>query len=158
MFPLINVPTARRMGFTVIELLAVMTIVGVASALSLGKFSSIVARQRVNKAAYAVSNDVQLAFAIAGRNRRPVRVVWDSTSLQLTITNRAQDTVFRRTGLGTGAGFNLNRADITVYPPANKPLEIFPNGLATDTMSITLTANGAKKRVWVSKAGLVDMR
>jgi prepilin-type N-terminal cleavage/methylation domain-containing protein len=158
MFTLTNVPTARRKGFTVIELLAVMTIVGVASALSLGKFSSIVARQRVNKAAYAVSNDVQLAFAIAGRNRRPVRVVWDATQLQLTITNRAQDTVFRRTGLGAGAGFNLTSADIAVYPPSNTPLEIFPNGLATDTMSITLSANGAKKRVWVSKAGLVDMR
>jgi prepilin-type N-terminal cleavage/methylation domain-containing protein len=149
---------SRNAGFTLLELIVVSTIVAVVMALTVGPYSKMMTQQRVNKAAFALSNELQQAFALAGRNRRPVRIVWDAASLQLRVTNRGQDTVYRRISLGAGAGFNLASSNVTIYPSSSTPLEIYPTGLATDTMSITLSANGFSKRIWVGKGGIVDMR
>ena len=38
------------------------------------------------------------------------------------------------------------------------PYEVYPNGLAVDTLLITISKNGLTKKVWVSRAGMVQLR
>ena len=153
-----RLPAHSRNGFTLLELIVVSTIVGVVMALSVGPYSKMMTQQNVDKAAFALSSELQEAFALAGRNRRPVRIMWDATRLELQVTNRGGDTVYRRVSLSASAGFNLASGNVAIYPSSSTPLEIYPTGLATDTMSITLSSNGFSKRIWVGKGGIVDMR
>ena len=143
-----------RRGFSMLELLTVFVIAGVISGLSIGKLGAYMMQQRVVKASAAITNDLQQAFALAGRTRRPVRIVFDTTTMQMSITDRAQTTVMRQVGLG--AAYGLTSKNIVYYPSA--PLEIYPNGLASDTMAIRIQSSGTSRYVWVSRAGMVQVK
>jgi Tfp pilus assembly protein FimT len=137
-----------------LELMVVLVTAGILSGLSMGKIADVIAQQRVTKAAAAITNDLQQAFAIAGRNRRPVRIVIDTAKMQLNITDRGQTTSFRRISLREV--YNLRAANVRFYP--STPIEVFPNGLSSDTLSITLSANGSTRRLRVTRAGMVQIR
>jgi prepilin-type N-terminal cleavage/methylation domain-containing protein len=140
---------ARR-GFTILELLIVMMIACLVGGLSLGKIHNIMNQQRIIRAASVARTNIELAFALAARNRKPVRVSWDATNLQLDVTDRAGTTVFRRAGFGQPYGLPANSVTFS-----RTALEVYPDGLANDTLLITLSANNVTKTVRVSRAGLV---
>jgi type II secretory pathway pseudopilin PulG len=133
-------------------MMVAITIIGVAAALSIPKISAITNETKIQRAAQALQNDVQQAFAIAGRNRSPVTLRWVSGSMQMQITNLANTLVFRSEGLGTSAGYGLSSSEVTVWPTT---LPVFPNGLAADTMFIKLSRKGYTRTIRVSKSGMV---
>ena len=143
-----------RAGFSILELMVVMLIGGVMAKVSIGKIHDLMSQQRVVHAATAIQNDLEAAFQIAGRNRAPVRISWDATVQQLSITNRAGTTTFRKTTLGRQAyGFASNAVTVST-----SPLEVYPNGLAADTLLVTISSNGFTKKLRMSRAGLVQAR
>ncbi len=144
-----------RRGFSVMELLVVVTIIGLLGAAAIPRFARTMAQTNVQRAAHKLQTDVQQAFAIAGRNRRAVVLRWSSTDLELQVTDRTQSTIYRRTGIGAKAGLNLTSSDITVYPTT---LTVFPNGLAVDTLYIKLSKSGYSRTIRVSKAGIVRLQ
>ena len=146
--------TRARSGFSLIEMMVVFVIAGVLIGLSAGRISAYVTQQRVVMAAAAMQNDLQQAFAIAGRNRQPIRIVLDTTQMTLSITDRSGAMVFRHVTFGKQ--YTLNSSNVSYYPAA--PYEIYPNGLASDTMSITLSAKGYARNIKVSRAGMVQVR
>lgn len=143
-----------RRGFSMLELLAVLVITGVVTGLSMGRFSALLAHERVAKAAVGIANDIGTGFAIPGRIRRPVRITVDTAQMQLVITDRAQTTTYRKTAFGSR--YNLKSSNVTFYP--SSALEVYPNGFASDTMLITLTSSGFTQRVRVSKTGMVQVK
>jgi prepilin-type N-terminal cleavage/methylation domain-containing protein len=143
-----------RRGFSMLELLAVLVITGVVTGLSMSRFTALLAHERVAKAAVGIANDIRTGFAIPGRIRRPVRITVDTAMMQLVITDRAQTTTYRKTAFGSR--YNLKSSNVTFYP--SSPLEIYPNGFASDTMLITLTSSGLTQRVRVSKTGMVQVK
>ena len=92
-----------------IEMMAALVIVGITSAMSAGRIHDLIIQERIARAATAVQNDLEAAFAIAGRNRRPIRIVWSAANMQLDVTDRAGTTAYRHTGLGPDA-YGLTRA------------------------------------------------
>jgi prepilin-type N-terminal cleavage/methylation domain-containing protein len=140
----------RRTGFSLLELLIVLMIVGIVTALSGGRVHAIIVQQRVNRAANSVQSDLEAAFSIANRNRRPVRIAWDASKMQLQVTDRAGTTFYRRTPLGSD--YNLKSSNVTV---SRSPIEIFPNGLANDTLLIQLSMESNVKKIRMSRAGMV---
>jgi hypothetical protein len=98
---------------------------------------------------------MQQAFAIAGRIRRPVRVRVDTATMQLLITDRAATTTYRYTPLGSR--YNLKGSNVRFYPSATT-YEIYPNGFASDSLVVTLTANGSTRSIKISKSGMVQVR
>jgi prepilin-type N-terminal cleavage/methylation domain-containing protein len=142
-----------RRGFTLLEVLVVIVIVGVVTGLSMSRFSKYLAHERVAKAAVGIANDISTAFAIPGRIRRPVRIRVDTSAMALMVTDRAQSTTYRQTAFGSR--YNLTGTSVTYYP--STALEVYPNGIASDTMLITLSSNGYTRRVRVSKGGTVQV-
>ena len=136
-------------------MIVVMTIVGVVAAISVPKISTINTQNKVHRAANALQTEVQQAFAIAGRNRQPIKVLWSSASLQVQVTNRAGTIIYRRIGLGAGSGFSLAASDVTIYPTT---LTVFPNGLASDTLNMKISKGGFSKTVRVSKSGMTRLQ
>ena len=151
------IATIRRRphrGFSLIEMMLVLSVLGIVASVSVGKLHEVIVQQRVARAATAVQNTVEGAFAIATRNRRPIRISWNSTTMQLSVTDRAGTTKYRSLSLGSDA-YSLPSGSVTVSP---NPLEVYPNGLAADMLSVTMTAPALSKTVRVSRAGLVEIR
>src|SRR5438309_8732263 len=86
-----RVPRLRsRPGFSLTELIITCILIGIVTAISTGRITSMRAQQQVTRSAGLIQVQMEKAFAIAGRNRAPMRIVFDSTTLIFSVTNRAQ--------------------------------------------------------------------
>jgi Tfp pilus assembly protein FimT len=145
----------NRRGFSVVELFTVLVIMAVVTGLSMGRFSTYLAHERVTKAAVGLTDDLRMAFAVPGRVRRPVRVWCDTAKMQMLVTDRGQTTIYRQTSFGSR--YNLKSTNIRYYPSSSW-IEIYPNGIASDTMVITISSNGFTRSLKVSKGGMVQLQ
>jgi hypothetical protein len=131
----------------------VFVIAGILGMMSMHRIGTQIAQAKVRRASQAITYDLQSAFSIAARNRQPVRIVWDGSRMSFSIMNRAQTLTYRKVTLGGMSGYNLTSSNITMYPSV--PVEVFPNGLATDSISFAINWNGYQKRIGMTRAGLV---
>lgn len=146
-----------RGGFSLIELLITITLVGLIALFTIPRFNKIVGEQHVSRAAQALANDMQMAVAIAQRDRKPIRIRWSADSAKLAITNRAMTNTYRQLLLSGSNNYSIRGSQVTMYPD-NGIVEVYPNGLASDSISMTLTAStGYSKRVRMTRAGLVQV-
>jgi prepilin-type N-terminal cleavage/methylation domain-containing protein len=151
--------TARtRRGFTMIELLIVLGMMGILITVSMGRTSRMVTAYRVNSAAQALAGELHTAFAIVGRNRKPLILSFDKTKMQLRLVNRAGTDTFRLRAFGPTSEYRLKAADVSVVPSAYPvTLEIYPPGLASDSLSVIISTNGTARRVRMLRGGLVQI-
>jgi prepilin-type N-terminal cleavage/methylation domain-containing protein len=143
-----------RAGFTLLELMVVVMIMGVVGTMSAGRFHALIVHQRITRAASAVSNDLEVAFTTAGRNRRPVVITWDAATKELNFTDRAASKLYRHRSLGRDP-FGLTPGSVTV---SRSSVEVYPTGLANDTLLITLSLENITKKVRMSRAGMVQIQ
>lgn len=142
-----------RRGFSLLEMLTVVVLIGLLASISIGKTRDILTQNRVYRASTVIQTNVEVAWALAARNRRPIRISWNATKRQMSITDRA-GTSFQRTVLGQEA-YGLPPGSVTFVPDT---IEVFPNGLANSDLLITLSTTGVTKKVRVSRAGLVQQQ
>jgi prepilin-type N-terminal cleavage/methylation domain-containing protein len=144
-----------RSGFTLIEMVVVVTVAGIALAMGVKRSQTYMAQQRVVRAASTIQGDIDAAWAIASRNRRPVRLSWNTSTLVFSVTSRDGATIYRSSPLGSRS-FGLTASEITF---SSSPIEVFPSGLSSDTLLITIAATRQgqtmSRRVHVSRGGLV---
>lgn len=146
-----------RPGFSIMELVIVVMLAGVVMSVAGLRVSGMMTQQKVIRAAGTIQGDMELAFAVAGRNRAPTKLVWSSSAsaVQLRVTNAAGTQEFKRTDLKS---IGIVNGDVTV---SSSGVTVFPNGFASDTLSLTIsvTKNGKiyKRRVRMSRAGLVKV-
>ena len=143
-----------RRGFTMLEVLVVLIMVGVVASVTAGKFHLIMVKQRVQRAATVMQNDLEGAFAISTRNHLPIRISWDSTKLQMNVTDRSGALYYRKTAM-SGSEYGLTSGTVSF---SRSPLEVYPNGLANDTLTITISASSATKSVHMTRAGLITIQ
>ena len=146
--------SVRRRGFSLLELLVVISMIGVISMISMGRTSSMMTQWRVSRAAQAYGEELQSAFAIVGRDRRPVRITLDKTAMELRLTNRTGTVIYRRRNIGKSSAYKLDAADVTA---SKLTIEVFPPGLAADTLSVTISRQGKLRRIRMLRGGLVQI-
>jgi prepilin-type N-terminal cleavage/methylation domain-containing protein len=147
--------TSRRRGFSLLELVVAATVASLLLGVSLVNVTKVISQNNVIRAAQKLQTDVQQAYAIAARNRKPVILRWSVSSLEMQVTDRTQTTIYRRSGVGVAAGLGLKSTDVTVYPTT---LTVFPNGMAADTLYVRLSKNGFTRILRMSKAGIVRLQ
>jgi prepilin-type N-terminal cleavage/methylation domain-containing protein len=149
-------PPRSRDGFTFIEILVVFVVFAAAAMISVRSVGDTLRRDRVAKSAAVLASDIEQAFAIAARQRVPVRMVVDRANRKLTVVDRNTPTlVYKTRSFQKGGAYEID----SLYADTAR-LEIMPNGLATNEMQLGLivsTTGGAlyQKSVKVSKGGLV---
>jgi len=153
-----GVPGLRsRPGFSLTELIITCILIGVVSAISAGRITSMRAQQEVTRSAGLIQTQMEKAFAIAGRNRAPIHILWNPTTMTLTVTNRAE-TVTYGAPARLKDDYGLKSGEVTA---SQNSVEVYPNGFAHDTLSISIsTSRGGTtyaKRVRMSRAGLVKV-
>jgi prepilin-type N-terminal cleavage/methylation domain-containing protein len=145
-----EVPRRPRRGYTIIELLIVMVIIAVLAGLAYVKMVPALQRGRVRSAASLLAGDLQYAQILAARNREPIVVTVNTTSLTYQVTDRSGTDVFRTRDLGPNGEYALDEVSAT---PTT--LEVFPNAVAAQSGTYTLGLNGYRRRVTFSRAGQI---
>ena len=146
-----------RSGFSLMEMLIGVILVGIVMSIAGVRVSGMMTQQRVIRAAGTIQTQMEQAYAIAGRNRAPMKinVSTSASNILVTVTDRTGATTYSRTDLKT---LGLANGDVTA---SSSGITVFPNGFASDTLSIqiSVTKNSKlyKRRVRMSRAGMVKV-
>jgi prepilin-type N-terminal cleavage/methylation domain len=148
----------RRNGFTLVELLIVLALIGIVASIAIRSVGDTMRRDRVVKLSAVLSTDLEQAFALAGRQRAPMRILIDSAKRTFSVASRADTTLKYRTR-------QFVTGDMAVdYISANRSaLDIMPTGLSTDTLRLTIgiySKNGTTydRTVRMTRGGLVRVK
>jgi prepilin-type N-terminal cleavage/methylation domain-containing protein len=139
-----------RGGYTVVEMAIVIAVAGVLMTLAVWKTGPALQNARARQAAVTVAADLQYAQMLAARQREPM-VVIVNPSLRLLLIQSRGGTVFRRRFVGPGTEFGLSA--LTVTPTTT--VQVFPNGVATTTITITTSTPSYTRRVRLTRAGQI---
>jgi type II secretory pathway pseudopilin PulG len=134
-----------------VELMIVLVMLGIMAAFAYPRLAREIRRSRANQAATLVAADIEVAFSLAGRERRPVTVTYASASKELQIADRASgtSTIVRRRPLGSASEWNLDNVTTS-----GLPITIFPSGVASGAFSIDLISGSSTRRVSSTRVGL----
>src|ERR671914_2901231 len=91
---------ALRAGFSLIEMMVTVSMLGIMVGMTAPKVSKDISHSRVNRAAQVVAADLEQALSMAGRQRRPVRVVFDGARKEIQLLDRVTGTLISRRALG----------------------------------------------------------
>jgi prepilin-type N-terminal cleavage/methylation domain-containing protein len=146
-----NVATPGLRGFSLFELLIVVVILGILATMVGPAMSRITRHNRVNRAATVIASDLQNAFAVAARQREPVRIQADASTRSYQFVDRRTGTVLRiRTFYGDTSEYRLTSL---VFTPAT--FDVFPNGISSVPVTINLANGDYAKVITASTAGFV---
>jgi prepilin-type N-terminal cleavage/methylation domain-containing protein len=98
-------------GFTAIELVAALVIVGVGTALAWGAYNGFLRRSAAQRAAEVFASDLALARATAIRSRAPVTILFDEGRL-VYVLRAADGTVLLRRSFGRRDDLRLDQIEL----------------------------------------------
>jgi type II secretion system protein H len=151
------VPTDRA-GFTLVEIMMVLALLGLISAMGVWGLLPALEREKVRSAAGVIVADMQYAQMLAARQREPVAVIFNESLRMYVIKERGGATVFRERFLGDDTDYDLEAMQIEVDSGKDLEVEIFPNGVATKTVTVTIGIKDYVRQVKLSRAGRVRMQ
>jgi len=140
-----------RPAFSMVEVLVVIGVVGILATMVGPAMSRIVRHQRVNRSATLIAADLQNAFAVAARQREPVRIQADAPTRSYQFIDRKSGAVLRiRTFYGDTSEYRLTSL---VFTPAT--LDVFPSGISSAPVTISLANGDYAKTITASTAGFI---
>lgn len=137
-------------GFTLIETIMVLVVFGIVVSVAVYRMGPGIERARVSRAAAVFAADLQYAQMVAARQRRPVAVIVTPAVQGYQIRDSQSTTVFRERFIGPDTDYGIG--SVTASPST---IEIFPNGVTSQTATITLDLNGQRKQVRYTRAGQI---
>jgi prepilin-type N-terminal cleavage/methylation domain-containing protein len=140
-----------RRGFTVTELALTIVVLGLLTMITVPRLASLVNHSRVNRTTALVAADLERAFAMAGRQRKPVRLSCACDSVLYRVVDRTGGTVRLTRNL---AGDDESGVTALAFNPTT-PVEIFPSGVASSPLTVTISAGGYARQVTMTSAGQV---
>lgn len=142
---------SARWGFTTIELIIIVTIIGVLAGIAGPATSRIVRHSRTNRAAAVIAADLQNAFAVAARQRQPVRITADAPSKSYQFTDRATGKVLRiRSFYGDTSEYRLSKLE---FNPTQ--IDVFPSGVSSAPVVVDLANGDYARKITASTAGFI---
>lgn len=135
-----------------LEMLIVLIVVGILVAISIPKMARVMSHERVNRAAQVVVADLQNGFAMAGRQRAPVRLTFTPSTKTYVFTDRTTGTVLQSRTMNNGSEYALSTLEAT--PTV---VDVLPNGIGSASFTVTVGQNGYLRTVTASSAGFVRL-
>ena len=135
-----------------LEMLVVIIIMGILLKMAITKFSLVMRHERVNRAAQVIVADLQNGFAMAGRQRAPVRLTFTPDTKTYVFSDRASGTVFQTRIMDKGSEYALTT--MTANPTT---VDVLPNGIGSTALSVTVAQGDYSRTVTASSAGFVRL-
>ncbi len=139
-----------RAGITLIEMVIVVVVLGILAAAGIPKISQLTARTKANEATAIVQRDLERAFAIAARLRKPVYISADNAGRYYQVKDVAGDTIRLNRRL-----FATDEYGVQVMTFSPTTVTVQPNGVASSALQVDLTFLGAQRQVTMTRVGLV---
>jgi type II secretory pathway pseudopilin PulG len=137
-----------------IELALTLTVIAIMSAMMIPRFGRVMNSTRVSRSAAVVASDLEQAFTLAGRFRKPMRITCNCGNGSYTIADLNGGTVrltrrLRDDDLGNMTlAWELPNGGVTT-------VDVFPSGVSTLPLQLRITAGNSTRAVTLSTAGLV---
>ena len=135
-----------------VEMLLVLIVVGILVTISVPKMERIIRHERVNRAAQVIVQDIQNGFALAGRQRAPVRLTFTTSLQKYVFSDRATGTAIMTRILSTGADYSLTSLSTTATS-----VDVLPNGIGSTPFSVTVANGDYSRTITASSAGFVRL-
>lgn len=139
-------------GYTIPDMLLTLIIVGFLIAISIPKLARIMQHERVNRAAQVLVADLQNGFAMAGRQRAPVRLTFTPSTKTYVFSDRASGTV-----LQTRVMDNRSEFALTTLTSTSTAVDVLPNGIGSTSFTVTVGQGNYSRTVTASSAGFVRL-
>lgn len=139
-----------------IELLIVVVIVGVLGAVAAPSVGRILTNRLAVGAASVAAADIEAAFALAARVRRPLVFDCDTIARRCQVRDQVNGSVHTTRDYGPGSGFEVTRLS---FEPATRtmPVVLGPSGIATQSFTLTLGRGTTLRTINVARTGLVRL-
>jgi type II secretion system protein H len=147
----VNSHKSARHGFSMMEMLVVIVVLGILSAMVGPAMSRVVRHNRVNRSATLIAADLQNAFAVAARQREPVRIQADASTRSYQFVDRKTGAVLRiRTFYGDTSEYRLT---LLTFTPTT--IDVFPSGVSSAPLVVNLANGDYTRQVTASTAGFI---
>ena len=136
-----------------VELVLTFTVIAILTAMMIPKIGRTMQATQVNRTTAIVAADLEQAFTLAGRFRRPMRISCDCANAIYTVADRNGGTVrLRRTLVGDG---DLGNMTVAFEAPVAGIVDVFPSGISTTLLRVRITSGSSTRAVTLSTAGHV---
>lgn len=139
-------------GFSLLELLIVLTVAGIVLGMAIPAMSRSMAQTTMQRAASTVAADLHLAHSMAARQRRPVRISIDTIQKVFRVRDQiTPTTVYSERHFGPAGDH-----PVTAMLVSDTAVIIYPGGLASSGLTMQLRAGATQRRtVSMTRAGMV---
>ena len=144
----------RETGFTLVELMIVVLLMGILAAIAAPSYQGYMARSRLNGAARQVLSDLMWARMKAVKTNQRVKVVFYSNQYKLWNDADRNATVDDNEGDNVLKSFVPHYLDVSITNKTGDPI-FLPKGTATGLATITIRNSSGCRSIIVSAAGRV---
>jgi type II secretory pathway pseudopilin PulG len=138
-----------------VEMVMAFTLIAIMTGMMIPKIAQAMRSNHVNRAIALVATDMEAAFTLAARQRKPVRIDCTCGTGGYTVADRAGTVLLRRNVRGD-SDWSVVTLTFAGGPPTNTlPVEIFPPGIGDKTLTVRITSGSSTRAVFVTTAGQV---
>jgi type II secretory pathway pseudopilin PulG len=142
-----------RLGYTMVELAMVFALIGILSLMGIPKIRQVIRASQVNRTAAIVATDLERAFTVSGRYRKPMRLACVCGSGTYNVVDLAGGIV--RLSRNLRADGQLGTMTLTF---SETPVDVYPSGVAvitTPPLTVRITSGNSTRAVTMTTAGQV---
>ena len=150
----------RRRGFTILELLCALAVLGLLFTVALPRISAILPALMLDRAARGLLADLEIARVKAVNRNTRVRTICELASAEYRVESESEGRFESEGGArALPAGISFDAADSTRVSGGRISITFLPRGHTTDNATIALAdGRGDERRVIVSAAGRVRIQ
>lgn len=139
-----------RLGFTLVEMAFAFAIIGIMTLMMVPKIQRVMQSNQTRRTAAIVAGDLERAFTLAARYRRPMRLSCVCGSATYTIADRTGGTVRVSRDLRNNGDLGTMTLSFSATP-----VDIFPSGISTLPDTIRITSGISTRTIVMTTAGQV---
>jgi Tfp pilus assembly protein FimT len=147
-------PSSGERGYTMVEMVLTFVVIAIMAAMMVPKIGRAMRTNQVNRSIALVASDMEAAYTLAARQRKPLRVNCTCGAGTYTVVDRA-GTVLMSRNLRADNDLGVMTLTFTANPVNTLPVEIFPPGISDKNLTVRITSGTSTRAVFVTTAGQV---